>query len=56
MLSQLVSQMKLHVFVYFTYAPVYNMLCLADIFLCILLHSCIKIIKMHFCICCPDSG
>lgn len=56
MLSQLVTQMKLHAFVYFTYAPVYNMLHLVDIFLCMLLHSSIKIIKMHFRICCPNSG
>lgn len=36
-LSQLVTQMKLHVFVYFSYPPVYNVLHLVDVFLCMVL-------------------
>lgn len=54
-LSQLVSQMKLHVFVYFTYSPVYSVLQLVDIFLCVLLRPSINNIKMHFHICHPDT-
>lgn len=55
-LSQLVTQMKLPVFVYFTFSSVYNVLHLVDIFLCTLLRSSINIIKMHFRICHPNSG
>lgn len=54
-LSQLVSQMKLHVFVYFTYSPVYSVLQLVDVFLCVLLRPSINNIKMHFHICHPDT-
>lgn len=55
-LSQPVTQMKLHVFVYFSYSPVYNVLHLVDIFLCMLLHSSSNIIKMHFHVCHPNIG
>lgn len=54
-LSQLVTQMKLHVFVYFTYSPVYNVLHLVNIFFCMLLCSSINNIKMHFHVCHPDT-